>query len=62
MWEGWRVVAEGGAIDLVNKDTEESSGLVVRVRLELGVDLDDKCGGDGGKQTSLLPLLARVHK
>jgi hypothetical protein len=62
LWEGWRVVAEGGVIDLVDKDTEESSGLVVRVWFELGVDLDDECGGDGGEQTSLLPKLAYVQR
>jgi hypothetical protein len=62
LWEGWRVVAEGGVIDLVNKDAEESCSLVVRVWFELGADLDDECGGDGGEQTSLLPLLARIHQ
>jgi len=40
--EGGNIAAEGGVVNLVNKDTEESSGLVVRVRLELGVDLDDE--------------------
>jgi hypothetical protein len=60
LWEGWRVIAEGGVIDLVDKDTEESGGLVVWVQLKLGIDLDDECGGDGGKQASLLPLSALV--
>jgi len=49
--EGGKVVAEGGVIDLVGKDTEESSGLAVWVWLELRVDLDDECGGDGREQT-----------
>ena len=49
LWEGRHVVAEGGVIDLVNEDTEESDGLIVWVRLELRVDLDDECGGDGGE-------------
>jgi len=47
------VASEGGVVDLVEKDTEEGGGLFVRVRLELGVDRDDKRGGDGGEQTSL---------
>jgi hypothetical protein len=60
LWKGRRVVAEGGVIDLVNKDAEESGGLAVRIWFEFGVDLDDECGGDGGEQTSLLPKSARV--
>ena len=51
--EGGNVVSEGGVVDLVNEDTEESGGLVVRVGLELRIDLDDECGGDGREQTSL---------
>jgi hypothetical protein len=62
LWEGGRVVSEGGVIDLVNKDAEESCSLVVRVWFELRADLDDECGGDGGEQTSLLPLLARTNQ
>ena len=55
---GWRagplrdcgnVTAEGGVVDLVDEDAEEGSGLIVGVWLELGVDLDDECGGDGGE-------------
>ena len=68
---GWRagplrdhgnVVTEGGVVDLVDEDTEESSGLVVGVRLELGVDLDGECGGDGGEQTGLYHELVRVAR
>jgi len=55
LWEGGNVVAEAGVIDLMDKDTEESSGIVVRVWLELRLDVDDESGGDGGEQTSLLP-------
>jgi len=47
------VVTESGVVDLVDEDTEESGGLFVGVWLELRVDLDDECGGDGGEQTSL---------
>jgi hypothetical protein len=53
LWEGGGVVAEGGVVDLVDENAEKGGGLVVRVRLELGDDLDDECGGDGGEQTSL---------
>ena len=31
LWEGGNVVAKCGVIDLVDKDTEEGDGLVVRV-------------------------------
>ena len=62
LWESGNVVAEGGVVDLVDKNAEESSGLVVRVRLELRVDFDDERGGDGGEQTGLHPMLARVDQ
>ena len=41
----------------MNEDAEEGRRFVVRVRLEVGVDLDNECGGDGGEQTSLLALV-----
>jgi len=44
LWEGRNLIPEGGVVDLVDQDTEESGGLVVRVRLELRIDLDDECG------------------
>ena len=42
LWERRNVVAEGGVIQLVNDDTEESGGLFVRVLLELGLDIDNE--------------------
>jgi len=60
--EGGRVVAKGGVIDLVDKNAEESSSLVVRVQLELRVDLDYECRGNGREQTRLRPLSAHVDK
>jgi hypothetical protein len=53
LWEGGNVVSEGGVVHLVDEETEESGGLVVRVLLKVGVDLDDECGCDGRKQTGL---------
>ena len=53
LWGGGNIIAEGGVVDLVNQDTEESGCLFVRVWLELGVDLDDERGSDGRKETSL---------
>jgi len=47
--EGWNLVAERGIVDLVDENTEESGGFVVRVRLELRVEVDDECGGDRGE-------------
>jgi len=49
LWESRNVVAEGGVVDLVGRDTEESCCLVVWVGLELRIDLDDERGGDGGE-------------
>ena len=52
--EGGSVVSKG-VVDGVDEDTEESSGLIARVGLELRLDVDDKGRSDGGKQTSLWP-------
>ena len=62
LWEGGSVVSEGGIVDLVDEDTEEGGGLVTRVRLELGLDVEDEGGRDGGEQTSLQPPSARIHQ
>jgi len=51
--KGGNVIAERGIVNLVDENTEESGGFVVRVRLELRVEVDDECGGDRGEQTSL---------
>ena len=53
LWEGGDVVSESGVVDLVNKKAEEGGGLFAGIGLEFGIDLDDKCGGDSRKQTSL---------
>jgi len=37
----------------MDKDTEESSGIVARVRLELRSDIDGERGGEGGEHTIL---------
>ena len=55
LWEGGSVVSEGGVVDLVDEDTEESGGLITRVGLELRLDVDDEGRSDGGEQTSLWP-------
>ena len=60
LWEGRSVVSEGSVVDLVDEDAEESDGLVTRVGLELGLDVEDECRGDCGKETSLLHSLAHV--
>lgn len=54
MGEGWNVVSECRVVHLVYDNPEEGSGLIVGIALELGIDLDDECGGDCGKQTSLV--------
>ena len=49
LWEGRNIVSEGGVVDLVNKDAEEGSSLVVRVRPQFRVDIDDE-GGSYGRE------------
>ena len=53
LWESGGVVSEGGIVDLVDENTEESSSLTTRVGLELGLDVDDESRSDGGEQASL---------
>ena len=53
LWEGRNVVAEGGVVDLVDQDMEEDGSLVVRIRLDSGVGLDNEGGSYGRKQTGL---------
>ena len=48
-------------VDLVDKNAEESSGLVAGIGLELRVDVDDEGGSDRRKQTRLTVQLASVH-
>ena len=51
--DGGSVVAKGGVVNLVDQDPEEGGGLVIRVRLEFRLDINDERRGDGGEQTSL---------
>ena len=37
----------------MDEDAEESGGFFIWVWLELGADLDDEGGSNGGEQTSL---------
>jgi len=41
------VITKGGVVDLVDEDSEEGGGLLTCVGLELRLDVDDECGGDG---------------
>ena len=52
---------ESGLVHIIEDGTEESGGLSVRTRLELGVDCDDKGGSDSGEQTSLRHESIRVR-
>jgi len=56
------VIFEGGAVEIVDEDAEESCSHVVRVLLEVGVDLDGERRGNGGEQTDLSPSLARFRQ
>ena len=62
LWEGGRVVAKGGIVNLVDKNTEESCSLIIRVWLEMTVDLNNECRGDGREQTRLEPVLAHTNQ
>ena len=53
LWEGGGVISECGVVDLVDKDAEESDGLITRVGLELRLDVEDEGRGYCGEQTSL---------
>jgi hypothetical protein len=54
LWEGWNVASEGGVVDFVDEDSEESCSLVIRIGLELRVDFDNERRSDGRKQTGLI--------
>jgi hypothetical protein len=59
--KGGNVATEHGSVHLVKGDSEESSGVVGRVWLELGVHLNYEGGSDSGEQTGLRPKSARAH-
>ena len=42
LWDSRNAAAKSGVIHLIDENAEESSGLFIRVLLELGVDLDDE--------------------
>ena len=41
--------ASYGIVDLVGENAKESGSLVTRVGLEFRLNVEDECGGDGGK-------------
>ena len=51
--KGRNVAAEGGVVYLIDQDPEEGGGLIVRIGLELGVDVDDEGRSHCGEQTGL---------
>ena len=61
LWNLRDIATESGVVHLVDENAEESSGLFVWVRLELGVDLEDEGGSDGGEKTSLRSGSASMH-
>ena len=60
MREGRNVATEGGVVYLIDQDPEEGGVLIVRIGLELRIDLDNECRGYGGEQTSLRHASAHV--
>ena len=55
------VATECSVVNLVDEDTKKGGRLLVRILLELWVDLNDERGSDGREQTSLWPESVRVH-
>jgi hypothetical protein len=51
--EGGNIVSEGGVVDAVGEDPEESGGLVAWIRLQFRVNPDDEGSSDDREQTSL---------
>jgi len=52
-WNGGGLTGDGGLIEGEEDGTEEGSGLLVRIRSEVRVDIDDESGADGREQTRL---------
>ena len=52
-WDGRGLTRDGGLIESEEDRAEEGGGLLVRIGLEVRMDVDDECGADGGEQTGL---------
>jgi hypothetical protein len=52
-WNGGGFVRDGGLVEGEKDCAEEGCRLLVRIGLELRVDVDDEGGTDGGEQTRL---------
>ena len=50
---GRRVTRDGGLVEGDENGAEEGGRLLVRIWSEVGMDVDDKGGADGGEQTGL---------
>jgi hypothetical protein len=46
LWNSGNIISESGVVDLVNEDPEKGGRFGTRVGLKLGVDVDDKRGGN----------------
>ena len=52
-WDGRGLTRDGGLIESEEDCTEEGGRLLVRIGLEVGMDVDDEGGADGREQTGL---------
>ena len=52
-WDNRSLTGDGGLIESEKDGTEESSGLLVGIGLEVRMDIDDKRRADGREQTRL---------
>ena len=52
-WNGRNLAGDGGLIKSEEDGAEESGGLFIRIRLEVGIYVDDKRRADSRKQTRL---------
>jgi len=52
-WNGGGLTGDGGLIESEEDGTEEDSGLLVWIGLEVRMGIDDESGADGREQTGL---------
>ena len=52
-WDGRGLTRDGGLIESEENCAEEGGRLLVRIGLEVGMDVDDEGRADSGEQTSL---------
>ena len=52
-WNSGSLTQDGRLVESEEDDMKESGGLLAQIGLEVGMDIDDESGADGGEQTCL---------